>query len=166
MKLGQLVKSAWHGHSVAPNLIEVNNDDGPKPGEWPRDGAWTEGDISGGGPVRIRCAPECESTTRGRRFFRDFSKLVVVHSDTKIFLGGLDQTTERGARNHVGTRIRQCDAILSAHGGRELSKDRRIGFRPSPKPVHGESLWNLLDTYPHLAEIRLFSISRGRLKEL
>ena len=165
LALGGLVDEAWHGHSVSPNFIKVNKDNGRNPGEWLLDGAWTEGDISGGGPVHIRCALECESNTRGRQFFRDFSKLVVVHSDTKIFLGGLDQTTERGARNYVGMRIRQCEAILSAYGGRELSKDWHIGFWPSPKLVDGESLWNRLDEYPHLAEIRLFSMSRGSLKE-
>ena len=154
------------------------NGDKRNEGEWLLDGVWAEetrlSDVSKNRkpaniPIQIWCALECESSTNGYDFFRDFSKLLVVSSPLKIFAAGLNQGTESGVENYLRKRIGLIEKLLNASSYEESATDWYVAFWPSPLNVDGESLWRQLnDDYSHLNNIRLFyqlSNMKGRFKE-
>ena len=63
-------------------------------------------------PLKIRCALECESSTSGFDYFTDFSKLLSIASDTKLFLAGLNQQTKQAAWRYISRRIQQTSALV------------------------------------------------------
>ncbi len=110
-------------------------------------------------PSQIRCAFECESSTRGDYFFKDFSKLLLVSSAVKIFAGGLNQRKRNAAGEYVTKRMEQIKKLLANSPKEQAKSNWYIAFWPSPKKVDekSESLWDqLCDGFSHLNKIRLF----------
>lgn len=143
--------------------IAVSEEDGLRVGgEWLLDIVWTEdehwddGRHSGVMPRRIRCAVECESSTSGHEFFTDFAKLLSVRSGTKIFLGGLNQLTEAAADDYMARRVKEAGRYIRDYDGNSLGTDWYIGFWPSPKGTSTTSLWDTLDSRPHLTRANVF----------
>jgi len=155
------------------NYIRVV-DDREKPresGEWLLDGIWTkthqpdcsEAEKPHEIAVAVCCALECESQTGEKQFFEDFSKLLVVSSPLKIFLAGLNQRTKVGANDYIEKRLKMIQELLEKPSVKQTESDWYIAFWPSPK-IDGESktLWDQLDKYCHLKEIRLFYRCKGK----
>ena len=151
-RLNQQVQRAFP--NPCPKLRHIYVDDAGKrhPGEWLLDGVWTENAQpqphkrkGKNSPVRIRCAIECESSTDGYEYHIDLAKLLVVSSDIKLFLAGLNQRTEDGVENYVNTRIYQTEQVLKQARSGDLSTDWYLAFWPSPLMVKGKSLWHHLD---------------------
>ena len=167
--LDGLVRKAGSSEHPRPKLRHIKIPElKPLSGEWLLDGVWTQ-DVSMDDrieqhfPLHICCALECESNTSGRAFFEDFAKLLVVDADVKIFLGGLNQTTEGGVSRYINRRISQCNGILKHQS---LGADWYIGFWPSPQnsPTEDEnpkSLWSDLHqgNYAFLKAVQLFHLS-------
>lgn len=150
--LNRLVGNAFSSPSLQPRYIRVDDAGKRHPGEWLLDGVWTENAQpklakrkGKNSPVRIRCAIECESSTDGYEYHIDLAKLLVVSSDIKLFLAGLNQRTEDGVENYVNTRIYQTEQVLKQARSGDLSTDWYLGFWPSPLKVEGKSLWEHLD---------------------
>lgn len=128
-------------------------------GEWLLDIVWTEDEIrsakgpKGSMPRRIRCALECESSTNGQEFFKDFAKLLNIRSRTKIFLGGLNQVKENFAKAYMDKRVNEAARYVSECEGNRKDTDWYIGFWPSPTGTQTTSLWDSLDkpSHAHLA---------------
>ena len=163
--LDPLVKRTFQ--NPYPKLRHIRVDDAGKrhPGEWLLDGVWTEDArprpdqrMSKDSPVRIRCALECESSTGSNEYHIDLAKLLVISSEIKLFLAGLNQRTESGAENYVNTRVRQTERVLKQSCNGESSTDWYLAFWPSPLKVKGKSLWQHLDAgeYTYLSEIVLY----------
>ena len=151
-RLDWLVKRAFPNPCPKLRHICVDDDGKRHSGEWLLDGAWTENArprpdqrMSKDSPVRIRCALECESSTAGNEYHIDLSKLLVISSDIKLFLAGLNQQTESGAEDYVNTRVCQTEKVLMQTRAGESSTDWYLAFWPSPLKVDGKSLWQHLD---------------------
>ncbi|MEC4718157.1 hypothetical protein RY831_03290 [Noviherbaspirillum sp. CPCC 100848] len=143
--------------------ITVSEDNGERVGgEWLLDIVWTEderrdaGEHRGLMPRRIRCAVECESSTSGHEFFKDFAKLLNVRSSTKIFLGGLNQLTEAAAEDYMVRRVREASQYVRDYDGNSDGTNWYIGFWPSPKGTVTSSLWDTLDSMPHLTRANVY----------
>lgn len=138
-----------------------------KPGEWLLDVVWSE-DIQPDArmstvvPANVRCAIECESSTNGDEFFLDFSKLINTHSDMKVFLGGLNQLTPKGAREYMQLRCNQAEQFIQDSRDNKRTTEWLLAFWPSPKKDEqsGTSLWQRLSTarFAHLNRIYLFRL--------
>lgn len=156
-QIGQNLDHFYSGEGVVKRQIIVNGDGERTAGEWLLDIAWTEGWISKTAVLKVhrpgllRCAVECESSTAGREFFKDFAKLVNIRSRTKIFLGGLNQITSSAAEAYRERRVDEAGEFVRELEGAESSTDWYIGFWPSPAGTLDTSLWDRLDEYPHLS---------------
>ena len=145
-----------------------------RPGEWLLDGAWTE-DVLGDErvqtefPVRLRCSLECESSTAASAYFIDFSKLLVVSSDIKIFAAGLNHKTAAGAEEYIRNRVCQTNRLMaqSVCDGGNLA-DWYLAFWPSPLKIDGKSLWHHLDCgkFNHLSRITSFHCVDGTFRKV
>lgn len=131
-------------------------------GEWLLDIVWTEdehrmdGKLADLMPRRIRCAVECESSTAGHEFFKDFAKLLNVRSRTKIFLGGLNQIGSRRADAYIKRRVAEAERYIRDYEVNSLETDWYIGFWPSPKGTSTTSLWDSLDGRAHLTRCDVY----------
>ena len=164
-RLNPLVKSAFSSPCSKLRHICVDDDGDRHSGEWLLDGVWTEDArprpderMSMDSPVRIRCALECESSTASKEYHIDLAKLLVMSSDIKLFLAGLNQRTESGAEDYVNTRVCQTEKVLKQTCSGELSTDWYLAFWPSPLKVDGKSLWQHLDAgkYTYHSKIVLY----------
>lgn len=125
-------------------------------------------------PRNVRFAIECESSTNGDVFFRDFSKLVNVRSDVKLYLGGLNQKTLEGALNYMKKRCSQAFELIQASGDGQHTSDWFIGFWPSPQSydASGASLWSCFvgsertPRFDHLNRIYLYRLSQSQFSHL
>ena len=151
------------GAGLTPRYIRVDDQGTKYPGEWLLDGAWTEDvtpdkQMTKAVPRKIRCALECESSTSGFDYFTDFSKLLSVASDTKLFLVGLNQQTKQGAFRYINRRVLQSSALVRDQYDPTLPTDWYLAFWPSPLDVGGQSLWERIDdeTLTHLRTIVLY----------
>ena len=163
--LDPLVKCAFSTPRPKLRHIRVDDDESRHAGEWLLDGVWTEDALprpdrrmSIDSPVRIRCALECESSTAGNAYHIDLAKLLVISSDIKLFLAGLNQLTEDGTTDYVITRVRQTEKLLKQTGSGESSTDWYLAFWPSPLQVKGKSLWQHMDAglYTYHSRIVLY----------
>ena len=152
---------------LRPRYISVNEQGERSPGEWLLDGTWTEDvrpdDRMGerkGVPAKIRCALECESSTSGFDYFMDFSKLLLITSDVKLFLAGLNQKTKSAACSYVNLRVQQSSELVDQYDSTSPT-DWYLAFWPSPLAVDGRSLWERIDEEPltHLRTIVLYQFS-------
>jgi len=151
--------------------IEVGESFVRKPGEWLLDCVWTEeACLCLRDPRartikvrnRIECAFECESSTNGGEFFKDFSKLLVVTSPLKIFAAGLNQTKPY-YETYIERRICEIEEILTKTANESKKSDWYVAFWPSPLNKGSNSLWKQLDTdsYSHLNGITLYYRLKG-----
>lgn len=163
--LDRLVRGAFSNPCLQLRYIRVDDAGKRHSGEWLLDGLWTENAdprpderMSEDSPVRIRCALECESSTDSNEYHIDLAKLLVVSSDIKLFLAGLNQRTKSGAQNYVNTRVFQTEQVLRQVCGGESSTDWYLAFWPSPLKVEHISLWQHLDAgnYTHNSRIVLY----------
>lgn len=152
------------GDNVTRRQIVVDEDGERKAGEWLLDIVWTEDEKRTDGrsnssmPRRIKCALECESSTKGQEFFKDFAKLLNIRSRTKIFLGGLNQVKAISAKAYMDRRLEEAARYISACDSNRKDTDWYIGFWPSPTGTHTTSLWDSLDksSHAHLAIAYVF----------
>jgi hypothetical protein len=157
-QIGTNLDRFYSGEGVTKRQIIVNGDGERTAGEWLLDIAWTEGWVSKTSKVKkprpgtIRCAVECESSTAGREFFKDFAKLVNIKSQTKIFLGGLNQVTPAAAERYRADRVEEAGELVRDIEGNNSLTDWYIGFWPSPAGTLNTSLWDRLGEYPHLTK--------------
>ena len=157
--------SLLYGTSLTRRYISVNDHGKRNPGEWLLDGTWTEDvrpddRMSRAVPARIRCAIECESSTSGLDYFTDFSKLLSISSDIKLFLAGLNQRTKTGACSYIDLRVQQSGAMVDRYDETSAA-DWYLGFWPSPLAVDGRSLWELIDEgeIAHLHNVVLYQFA-------
>ena len=152
---------------IRPRYINVDDQGNKSPGEWLLDGTWTEDvrpddrmDERKGVPAKIRCALECESSTSGFDYFTDFSKLLLVTSDIKLFLAGLNQRTKRAACSYIDLRVQQSSELVDQYD-RTSPTDWYLAFWPSPLAVDRRSLWERIDEEPltHLHTIVLYQFA-------
>lgn len=166
--LDELVRAAFSTHRLNLRYISVDEYGNRHAGEWLLDGIWTHDEPPCKGwdrsfPVRVRCALECESSTNTSEFYKDFDKLLVIHSDIKIFLAGLNHLTESGAFNYQRDRVRQIENLFIKANMQALNEEWYLAFWPSPLNVKGQSLWDHLDSgkYDYLSEIFLYHWSNN-----
>ena len=170
-KLTKLVKQAFPTSN--PRYISLDNSGKRGSGEWLLDGVWTEDRIpdrrtSKPTPVRIRCALECESSTRSVEYFTDLGKLLVVASDIKIFLAGLRQRKRTDRENYIGRRVCQTQKLLV----KESSTDWYLAFWPAPTYVEvnkeKKPLWKLLECNEEFSDLKagiiLYRLVDGKFK--
>ena len=150
--LDRLVRSAFSSPCLQLRHIRVDDAGKRHSGEWLLDGLWAENAqprpderMSEDSPVRIRCALECESSTDSNEYHIDLAKLLVVSSDIKLFLAGLNQLTKSGVVNYVNIRVYQTEQVLKQARNGESPTDWYLAFWPSPLMVKGKSLWQHLD---------------------
>ena len=151
------------GAGLTPRYIRVDDHGTKFPGEWMLDGSWTEDvtpdeQMTKAVPLKIRCALECESSTSGFDYFTDFSKLLSIASDTKLFLAGLNQQTKQAACRYISRRIQQTSALVYDQYNPASPTDWYLAFWPSPLNVGGQSLWKRIDdgALTHLRAIVLY----------
>jgi hypothetical protein len=156
-QIGQNLDHFYSGEGVTRRQIIVKGDGERTAGEWLLDIAWTESWISKTVPLKsqrpglLRCAVECESSTAGREFFKDFAKLVNIRSKAKIFLGGLNQVKPSAAESYRELRVREAGEFVREIDGDDSPTDWYIGFWPSPAGTLNTSLWDRLAEFPHLS---------------
>ena len=145
--------------------ISVDDQGRRSPGEWLLDGTWTEDvtpdvRMSKGVPAKVRCALECESRSSGISYFTDFSKLLSITSDIKLFLAGINQRTKQGACSYMNLRIKQSGALVDKYEP-SFTTDWYLAFWPSPLAVGGRSLWERIDdeAITHLSAVVLYRFS-------
>ena len=146
--------------------IEFNDKDEKKSGEWLLDIVWCEETCADppsnfNYPSRIYGALECESSTRTKEFFTDFSKLVQVRSSIKIFLAGVNQKDKNRMTKYIDMRRRQAAQFLTSTRDSSRTKEWYLVFWPSPMGNVCRSLWDDLESYPHLNAIHAFTLERG-----
>lgn len=161
--LHPLVEKSFQRTKLKRRHIGVSRRGERSPGEWLLDGVWLEEVTAVEGsrktiPLRIRCAMECESSSNSEDYFIDFSKLLVVSSDIKIFAAGLDQKTSDGAKKYIDRRLRETKALIGRADAANQCTQWFLAFWPSPLNVRGKSLWDHLEsgTYDHLSEVILY----------
>ena len=166
--LDEIVRAAFPGLKLHLRHISVDEYGIRHAGEWLLDAVWTHDEPPCKGwsrsfPVRVCCALECESSTNTSEFYKDFDKLLVIHSDIKIFLAGLNHRTENGALDYRRDRVRQTENVLRNARIQGLSEEWYLAFWPSPLGVKGQSLWDHLDSgkYSYLSEISLYHWSNN-----
>lgn len=161
-QIGQNLDHFYEGKGVTRRQIIVQGNGERTAGEWLLDIAWTEGWISKTVPLKsqrpglIRCAVECESSTAGREFFKDFAKLVNIKSEVKIFLGGLNQVTPAAAERYRNERVLEAGEFVREIEGDNPPSDWYIGFWPSPAGTLNTSLWDRLAKIPHLTTVYVY----------
>jgi hypothetical protein len=161
-EIHQLIEAAA-GKELTRRQISVSDSGRRQTGEWLLDIVWTEdcrpdARMKDGVPAKIWCAVECESNTSARQCFRDLSKLLHVRSSIKIFLGGLNQRTEKAAKSYKNQRLQQIrDLIMSSQNPLDQTQ-WFVGFWPSPAGSGASSMWNHFHSYPHLDQIYLYSL--------
>jgi len=142
-------------------------------GEWLLDIVWTQDcwpdsrmnkDLPGI-PEKIYCALECESNTSSRAFFTDFSKLLHVLSPVKVFLGGLNQKTEKATREYIALRLEQVYKLAKSMETQDPT-EWYVGFWPSPKKDGQTSMWDQLQSFPHLDRTYLYYMSDNGFHEV
>jgi len=141
-------------------VIPVDDDGNKRPGEWLVDGCITQ--ESGGHIDRIVFAMESESNTSKAAFDEDFAKLVHLNSSFKLYLNGLDQTTEAGMSRYMKDRLAYAAAVLrrTSHTG-ELF----LGFWPSPAKLGDYvSAWEALPA--HLDTVYLWDFDGGKFTKV
>ena len=153
------------GASLARRYISVGDHGKRRPGERLLDGTWTEdvrpdNRMSRGVQARIRFALECESSTSGVDYFTDFSKLLSISSDIKLFLAGLNQRTKTGACSYIDLRVQQSGAMVDRYD-QTSPANWYHAFWPSPLAVDGRSLWELIDDgeIAHLHNVVLYQFA-------
>ena len=165
-RLDELVKRACPKQRPILRHIAVDDSEKRHAGEWLFDAVWTQNArprpdkrMSVDSPIRIRCALECESSTSSNEYHIDLAKLLVVASDVKLFLAGLNQRTERGTEHYIDTRVCQTELLLKATRSGDSSTQWYLAFWPSPLNVEGMSMWQHLDAgrYPYLSRIVLYN---------
>ena len=142
------------------HVISVNDNGDKEPGEWLVDGCVTE--ESDGFIKRIVFAMESESHTSKAAFDEDFAKLVHLKSSFKLYLNGLDQTTEAGMNRYMDARLAYAAALLrkTSHTGKLW-----LGFWPSPGKFRGRvPAWEALPT--HLDAIYLWEFDGDQFTEV
>ena len=136
-------------------------DNGKKcPGEWLVDGCITE--ENDGFIERIVFAMESESNTSKAAFDEDFAKLVHLKASFKLYLNGLDQTTEAGMHRYMEQRRDYAASILrkTSHPANLL-----MGFWPSPAKFKGHvSAWEALPE--HLDAVHLWEFDGDKFTEV
>ncbi len=116
-KLHTIIKDACHPVAPVRRQITFDKDEAKVPGEWLLDIVWTEDfkpddNSKCAVPKKIWCAVECESNTSAAALFIDLAKLVCVQSPIKIFLAGMDQTTDKGAGEYRCMRTEQIERYI------------------------------------------------------
>ena len=165
-RLNPLIKRAFP--KPCPRLRHICVDDSAirHAGEWLLDAVWTENArprpdkrMSVDSPIRIRCALECESSTSSNEYHIDLAKLLVISSDIKLFLAGLNQHSKSGAKNYIKNRVCQTEQLLKSTLNGDSSTQWFLAFWPSPLNVRGMSMWQHLDagSYPWLSRIVLYN---------
>ena len=156
------INGLLYGAALTPRYISVDDQGNRSPGEWLLDGTWTEDvtpddRMTKGVPAKIRYALECESSTSGFDYFTDFSKLLSITSDIKLFLAGLNQRKKHAARSYINLRVQQSSALVDQYDPTS-STDWYLAFWPSPLAVDGRSLWEIIDeeVLTHLQAIVLY----------
>lgn len=142
------------------HVISVEDDGTKRSGEWLVDGCITE--ESDGFIARIVFAMESESDTSKAAFDEDFAKLVHLKSAFKLYLNGLDQTTEAGMHRYMKERLAYAARILrkTSHGA-----NLWMGFWPSPAKFNGHvSAWKALPA--HLDAIYLWEFDGDEFTEV
>lgn len=130
-------------------------------GEWLLDTVVADCDVGADGKeglvTKIRVAMECESSTALKEFITDFSKLLHVNSETKVYLQGLNQRHEPSAQAFIARRLEMAAKYI-----REIDSTSNwyFGFWPSPLALNIDagSLWAELQSgnHKHLRQIRLY----------
>ena len=166
LNLDRVFKSCFPEQSLKRLQIEFNDEDEKTPGEWLLDIVWCEktcADLPSNFkcPSKIYGALECESNTKTKEFFTDFAKLVHVRSSTKIFLAGVIQKDKSRMRKYIEMRRRQAAQFLANSGVSSETEEWYLAFWPSPAGDVSSSLWDDLETYPHLNGIYAFALERG-----
>lgn len=161
--LNALFQTTFPSTTLVPRYISVDDDAKRGAGEWLLDATWTEDAVADKRvpkrfPIRLRCALECESGTAAAAFFRDFTKLIVVSSDIKIFAAGLNQKTLNGTTEYMNRRVCEVKQLLDQVSDRADSSEWYLAFWPSPMNVGRISLWSHLDhgRWSHLSHVTLF----------
>ena len=143
-----------------------------EPGEWLLDAVVAECHIDSKGSEgvvsKIHVAMECESSTALKEFFTDFSKLLHIKSDTKIYMQGLNQRDEPSARSFIAKRLE-----MAAKYVREIDSAPTwyFGFWPSPLALDIEaddrSLWAELKRgkHEHLRRIKLYKFDGSQFTD-
>lgn len=143
-----------------PHVISVDDNGDKEPGEWLVDGCITE--ESDSFIERIVFAMESESHTSKAAFDEDFAKLVHLKSSFKLYLNGLDQTTEAGMQRYMEERLAYAASIL-----RKTSHPANLwmGFWPSPAKANDHvSAWEALPE--HLDAVHLWEFDGDKFTEV
>lgn len=147
--------------------ISFNDEDVKRqPGEWLLDAVIAECDDDALGTVgmvsKIHVAMECESSTAMKDFVTDFSKLLHVKSDKKIYLQGLNQRHEPSARAFMAERLKLASTYIQKFDPIPIWY---FGFWPSPLSLKIEaadrSLWANIngDLNSHLLGVKLYKFN-------
>ncbi|MBS7779929.1 hypothetical protein [Acidovorax sp. CCYZU-2555] len=135
-------------------------------GEWLLDALVAECDVDAFGAegvvTKIHVAMECESSTAMKDFVIDFSKLLHVKSEAKIYLQGLNQRHEPSARAFMAERLKMASRYIKQI---DPVSDWYFGFWPSPLALKidadDRSLWaNIGDEKnSHLMGVKLYKFN-------
>lgn len=114
---------------------------------------------------KLLFAMESEANTSARAFAEDFAKLLVVNSTHKLYLNGVDQREPSDLDRYIEARNKMASNIL---GRNNESGSFYMGYWPSPGKPSGKtgSLWDYLEDYEHLREIRLYRYRNGAMEAL
>ncbi len=142
-------------------------------GEWLLDAVMVEcnGNAAGkeGIVSKIHVAMECESSTALKAFFVDFSKLLHIKSETKIYLQGLNQRRESSARSFIDERLEMAAKYIQEI---DSTSTWYFGFWPSPLALNidadDRSLWADLNrgNHKHLKKIELYKFNGRKFIEI
>ncbi len=116
---------------------------------------------------KIHVALECESSTKMTEFGKDFSKLLNVKADTKIYLHGLNHVTPAAADKLVTSRLGVARQLIDDC---DRGPEWFVGFWPSPMKVNRyPSLWDAFGSpvdYAHLMKIRLYKFDGTKFEKV
>ncbi len=149
-----------NGVTLNRRQISVTDSGKKEAGEWLLDVVWTQDcwpdtkyrkapEI----PKKIWCALECEIDTAADALFIDLAKLLHINNPVKIFLGGLNQTTEQKALEYMDRRLMEIKIFLA-----DDPSSWYVGFWPSPKGDRESSLWDEDKLPAHLEKVYLFEL--------
>lgn len=137
-----------------------------QPGEWLLDAVVAECDADEFGAAgmvsKIHVAMECESSTAMKEFATDFSKLLHVKAEKKIYLQGLNQRHEPSARAFMAQRLQLASRYIQ-----KIDPDPTwyFGFWPSPLALKikadDRSLWANMNngSNSHLNGVKLYKFN-------
>ena len=170
-KVGENLSGTSDLRDYCRRQITVTQHGNKKAGEWLLDALWCknsnvwEAKSEWVFPVFIRAALECESNVSEKDFFIDFSKLVHIRSDIKIFLGGVNQRTVSGLCEYIQKRKTQAEKFIMESRMEIESTEWFLAFWPSPEKIRNSSyhsLWDELLECPnrlgHLRRIYVFKL--------